>query len=221
MITVHHLEDSRSQRVLWLLEELGADYEIRRYERDPTTRLAPPDLYEVHPLGKSPVITDGDLTVAETGAIFEYLLESLDSDFTLGAIRGTPEARSITYWLHYAEGTAMPLLLMKLVFGSIPEQAPGLARGLVRRILAPVEDSFLDPRIAEQAAFWNASLAPTGWFSGTRFSAADIMMSFPLEAAATRLDLSPYPHVERFLTACHERPAYQAALRRGGPYAYA
>jgi glutathione S-transferase len=92
---------------------------------------------------------------------------------------------------------------------------------LVRRILAPVEDSFLDPRIAEQAAFWNASLAPTGWFSGTRFSAADIMMSFPLEAAATRLDLSPYPHVERFLTACHERPAYQAALRRGGPYAYA
>lgn len=221
MLTVHHLEDSRSQRVLWLLEELGAEYDVRRYDRDPKTRLAPPELYDVHPLGKSPVITDDTITVAETGAIVEYVLETRDTDQSLGTEKGTAHARQMTYWLHYAEGTAMPLLVMKLIFSNIPERAPLLARRLFRTILSPVHAQFIDPRIAEQVVFWNASLAETGWFVGEAFSAADIMMSFPLEAAGSRVDLSAYPHVRDFLTRCHQRPAYQAALERGGPYAFA
>lgn len=221
MITVHHLEDSRSQRVLWLLEELSTRYEVKRYERDPVTRLAPESLYDVHPLGKSPAITTEDGTFAETGAIFEYILETFDTEHTLHGPDRSDARRALTYWLHYAEGSAMPLLLMKLVFQSIPERAPGLAKGLVRRVLSPAETNFVNPRLAEHAVYWDNSLQETGWFAGDAFSAADIMMSFPIEAAKSRINLTHYRNVMNWLEQCQSRPAYTAALEKGGPYAYA
>ena len=222
MLTVHHLEDSRSQRVLWLLEELGVPYEVRRYERDKTTRLAPPELLEVHPLGKSPVVTDGALTVAETGAIVEYLVDT----YGQGQLRpapGTPEAQRYRYWLHFAEGSAMPYLVMKLVFDRIAN-APlnflvkPVARGIARQVL----DTYVMPNIRRQLDFMESELASRDWFAGAAFSAADVMMSFPLEAAAQRGGLDgSRPHLHGFVGRIHARPAYRRALERGGPYSFA
>ena len=221
MIIVHHLEDSRSQRVLWLLEELGIAYEVKRFNRDPETSLAPPELYEVHPLGKSPVISDGDIAVAETGAIFEYLVDTYGAGTSLKPAPGTQAARDYTYWLHYAEGSAMTNLLLKLVFSRLPERAPRLMRPIVKRVSAAAEEGFIAPRIAEHVDWWNTSLEATGFFVGNDLTAADIMMSFPLEAGATRADFSAFPHVVSFVERIHARPAYQIALEKGGAYAYA
>lgn len=221
MIIVHHLEDSRSQRVLWLLEELGLPYEVKRYDRDPVSNLAPPELYQVHPLGKSPVISDGDVTVAETGAIFEYILDTYDTGDRLKPARGSALARDYTYWLHYAEGSAMTNLLLKLVFSRLPERAPKLMRPLVKRVSAAAEDGFIDPRIQEHLKWWQTSLAETGHFVGETLTGADIIMSFPLEAAASVAETKSAPDVAAFLKQMHARPAYQAALEKGGPYAFA
>lgn len=222
MIRVHHLNDSRSQRVLWLLEELGLDYEVVRYARNAASRLAPPELRAVHPLGKSPVIDDGDIRIAETGAIFEHLLDAYDPDHRLRPLRGTPDGRRFTYWLHYAEGSAMPPLLLKLVFSRLPARAPGLFRPVVARVAAQAQAVFIDPQLKAHADWQERELAATGWFAGTEFSAADMMMSFPLEAAADRaIARADYPSIDRFLTAIHARPAYLRALERGGEYAYA
>mgnify|MGYP001801364583 CR=1 FL=1 len=218
---VHHLEDSRSQRVLWLLEELGVPYEVERYDRDPVTSLAPPELYKVHPLGKSPIVTQDDITVAETGAIFEFILDTHDASHQLKPQAGTQVGRDYTYWLHYAEGSAMTNLLLKLVFSRLPERAPRLARPIVKRVSSAAETGFIDPRIEEHMIWWEQSLARTGYFVGDELTAADIMMSFPLEAAASRTDLSLFSNIRGFLEKIHQRPAYQAALERGGPYAYA
>ena len=220
MIKIHHLDDSRSQRILWLLEELGLDYEVIRYERDPETRLAPDALRAVHPLGKSPILEEDDIIVAETGAIIEYVIETHGGG-RLKPAKGTPEARAWTYWMHYAEGSAMPPLLMKLVFQMLPQNANALVRPMVKAIASRTQDSFIDPRVREHVEFWDSSLAPTGWFAGDAFTAADIIMSFPLEAAADRSIAGQYPNISGFLTRIHERPAYQRALERGGPYAYA
>jgi len=221
MIIVHHLNNSRSQRVLWLLEELGLPYEVKRYERDAKSMLAPPELRAIHPLGKSPVIQDGDIVVAETGAIVEYLLETYP-ERGLRPLAGTPEGRRFTYWLHYAEGSAMTPLLLKLVFSALPGRSPGLLRPLVKAISNTAQANFIDPQIAAHTAFWEAELIKSPWFAGGAFSAADIMMSFPLEAGASRV---PYgadkPNLKAFLQTIHSRPAYQRALERGGPYAYA
>ena len=222
MIVVHHLNNSRSQRVLWMLEELGIDYEVRRYERLPNM-LAPPELKVVHPLGKSPVIEDTDtgIIVAETGAIVEYLA-GLKPEAGLKPAPGTAEARLWTYWLHYAEGSAMSPLLLKLVFSALPKRTPALMRSIVRTVAAKADASFIDPQIRSHIAWWEAELARRPWFAGDQFSAADIMMSFPVETAAVR---APYGaeagHVKAFLERIHARPAYQRALERGGPYAYA
>jgi glutathione S-transferase len=221
MLTVHHLNNSRSQRVLWLLEELGVTYEVKRYARDPKTRLAPPELRAVHPLGKSPVIQHGEVIVAETGAIVEYLLEAFPGS-GLRPPAGTPEARRFTYWLHYAEGSAMTPLLLKLIFGEIPKRSPGLVRPIAKGISKAVDASLIAPQIAAHTAHWEAELARSVWFAGDAFSAADVMMSFPLEAAASRaVDQSDYPNIARFLQAIHARPAWKRALERGGEYAYA
>ncbi|MES2860143.1 MAG: glutathione S-transferase [Pseudomonadota bacterium] len=221
MIIVHHLNNSRSQRVLWLLEEMGLPYEVKRYERNAQTMLAPPELRAIHPLGKSPVIQDGEIIVAETGAIVEYLLEAYPGR-SLRPPAGTAEGRRFTYWLHYAEGSAMTPLLLKLVFGALPTRSPGLLRPLVKAIAAKAQTGFIDPQIASHAAYWEAELTKSPWFAGDAFSAADIMMSFPLEAGASR---APYgqdkPCLKAFLQTIHARPAYQRALERGGPYAYA
>ncbi len=217
MITVHHLENSRSQRVLWLLEELGLDYEVRRYARDPKTMRAPPELHAVHPLGKSPVIEDGGVVVAETGAIVETLTAAAG-----GALVPTdPAGRArYIYWLHYAEGSAMPPLLLKLIFARLAPMSPWLVRPLVARIAGAVQTGFVDPDLRRHAAYWEAEFAGRPWFCGPDFSAADIMMSFPLEAFASR-GTGTGPRVSDWLERIHARPAYQRALRRGGPYAYA
>ncbi|HEY1224580.1 MAG TPA: glutathione S-transferase [Brevundimonas sp.] len=221
MIVVHHLNNSRSQRVLWLLEELGLPYEVKRYERDKKTNLAPASLKAIHPLGKSPVLDDGEARVAETGAIIEYLLETYGQG-RLKPAAGTPEARRFTYWLHYAEGSAMTPLLLKLIFSSLPARSPFLVRGIIRKVCDRVQGLMVDPNIAAHFGYWEAELSKSEWFAGDQFTAADIMMSFPLEAGGSRV---PYgdrmPKVSAFLKRIHARPAYQRALERGGPYAYA
>jgi glutathione S-transferase len=221
MIVVHHLNNSRSQRVLWLLEELGVPYEVKRYERNAQTMLAPPELKAIHPLGKSPVIEDDGVIYAETGAIIEHLLAAHPGN-ALTPPSGSAAARRVTYWLHYAEGSAMTPLLLKLVFGALPARSPGLVRPLVKAISGKTQSSFIDPQIATHKAYWEAELTKAPWFAGEAFSAADIMMSFPVEAASSR---SPFgddmPRLKAWLATIHARPAYQRALERGGPYAYA
>jgi glutathione S-transferase len=219
MITVHHLNNSRSQRVLWLLEELGVEYEVKRYERDAKTMLAPKALRAVHPLGKSPVITDGDATIAESGAIVEYLVGRYGQG-RLVPPPETPERLRYTYWLHYAEGSAMPPLVLKLIFTQIPRAPmPALVRPFVRRIAQGVEKAFVDPQIKLHLDYMEGELGKTAWFAGDQFTAADIQMSFPIEAAASRggLDASR-PKLFGFLERIHARPAYERALAKGGPY---
>ena len=222
MITVHHLNNSRSQRVLWLLEELGLPYEIKKYQRDAKTMLAPPELLKVHPLGKSPVITDDDLTVAETGAIVEYLVERYGNGRLAPAI-GTPERLRWRYWMHFAEGSAMPPLLLKLIFDRIPTQPmPFFVRPIARAISAKVLERMVTPNLTRQLDFMESELGKTQWFCGNDFSAADIQMSFPLEAAVQRAGLNATrPKLMAFLKRIHARPAYQSALKRGGPYSFA
>ncbi|EJL34548.1 glutathione S-transferase [Caulobacter sp. AP07] len=220
MIVVHHLNNSRSQRVLWLLEELGVPYEVKRYERDAATMLAPPELRAIHPLGKSPVITDGDKVLAETGAIIEYIIDTYGQGRLIPPAGGAERLR-YTYWLHYAEGSAMTPLLLKLVFTALPARAPGLLRGLVKTIAAKAQAGFVDPQLKSHIDYWDAELSKTEWFAGPAFTAADIMMSFPLEAGAARASAASRPKVAAFLERIHARPAYRKALERGGPYNYA
>ena len=218
MITVHHLNNSRSQRVLWLLEELGLAYEIKHYQRDATTSLAPPELRAVHPLGKSPVITEGGLTVAESGAIIEYLVERHGQ----GRLKPTGEQDLLNYryYLHFAEGSAMPPLLMKLVFNRIKRAPmPFFVKPIAKGIADKVLGSFVQPNIDAQLKFLESELSARPWFAGAEFSAADVQMSFPLEAAAARGGaMDGYPKIKDFLARIHARPAYQRALKRGGPY---
>lgn len=220
MIKIHHLEHSRSQRILWLLEELSVPYQIVSYKRDPQTMLAPDTLRQVHPLGKSPVLEEDGVIIAETGAIIEHVV-SAHGEGHLKPLAGTPEARAWTYWMHYAEGSAMPPLLMKLVFQRLPENANLLMRPLVKGVASRAEAGFVDPRLKEHIDYWEQSLADTGWFAGKDFSAADIIMSFPLEAATSRAGAGNRKNISDFLQRIHGRPAYQAALEKGGPYAYA
>jgi glutathione S-transferase len=225
MITVHHLEDSRSQRVLWLLEELGLPYEVVRYARDAKTMLAPPELRKVHPLGKSPVVVldDGEV-LAESGAIVQTLAERHPDGGLLPAA-GTPARTRCTYWLHYAEGSAMPPLLLALVFRRVRESpAPFFVRPVVRAIADKVLATFVRPQLKTHFDWIESQLASGGrWFAGRSFSIADIQMSFPLEAAASRgaTDAKRHPHIADWLSRIHARPAYRRALERGGPYGYA
>ena len=222
MITVHHLENSRSQRVLWLLEELGVAYDIRLYKRDPQTMLAPPELLKVHPLGKSPVITDGAVTVAESGAIIEYLVERHGGARLVPPI-GSDEHLRYRYWLHFAEGSAMPPLLLKLIFNRIASAPmPFFVRPIARAISGKVLALMVEPNLKRQLDFMESELGRSEWFAGAEFSAADIQMSFPLEAAAQRAGLDAgRPKLWAFLQRIHARPAYRRALERGGPYSFA
>jgi glutathione S-transferase len=224
MITVHHLNNSRSQRVLWLLEELGLPYQVVRYQRDARTMLAPPELKAVHPLGKSPVIVDGECTVAESGAIIEYLMDHYDEselrESRLRPAARTPEKRRWTYFLHYAEGSMMPPLLMKLIFDRVETApAPFFVKPIARGIAQKVKGSYIEPQINQHLAYLEAELGKHAWFAGDQFSAADIQMSFPLEAAAARGGLDTrFPKLKAFLDRIHARPAYQRALEQGGRY---
>jgi glutathione S-transferase len=218
MIIVHHLNNSRSQRVLWLFEELGLPYEIKHYQRDPRTMFAPATLRAVHPLGKSPVVEDNGAILAESGAIIEYLADTY-GDHRLAPPPGTPERRRYSYFLHYAEGSLMPLLFMKLVFIELPKRAPALVRPVARGMSDGAQSSFIDPQLKNHLDFLEAELGHDAWFAGSDFSAADIQMSFPLEAAAQRAGLdASRPRLKAWLDTIHARPAYQRALAAGGPY---
>jgi glutathione S-transferase len=220
VLTVHHLNHSRSQRVLWLLEELGLPYEIVYYSRNPVTRLAPPELRKVHPLGKSPVLVDGDLTIAETGAIVEYLVEK--SGGRLRPPEGSPERLRWTYWLHFAEGSMMPPLLLDLVLSTAPGLTPEPIREGAKAASEGVRKGFVAPQMKSQFDFVEGELTSHAWFAGDEFSAADVMMSYPLEAAGVRAGaFEGRPKFKAFVERIHARPAYRAALARGGPYAYA
>ena len=221
MLVVHHLNNSRSQRVLWLLEELGVPYEVRRYQRDAKTMLAPPELLSVHPLGKSPVIVDGGVTIAESGAIIEYLVDRYGNGRLIPPA-GSAQRLRYTYWLHYAEGSFMPPLLMKLVFDRIAANpVPWPISAIARRIAGTVQGSFIGPNLKRHLDYLEAELNARTWFAGEDFTAADVQMSFPLEAAVSRAGLDGgRPRLMAFLDRIHARDAYKRALERGGPYAY-
>ena len=219
MITVHHLNNSRSQRVLWLLEELEQPYQLEKYQRDARTMLAPPSLRKVHPLGKSPVVTDCDMVLAESGAIMETVIE-LYGQGRLVPAPGTPERLRYRYWLHYAEGSAMPPLLLKLVFDKIEATPmPFFIKPIAKAISSKVKSSFILPQITTHLDFMEAELGKSLWFAGEEFTGADIQMSFPLEAAAARGGLDARrPRLMAYLARIHARPAYQRALAKGGPF---
>ena len=220
MITVHHLENSRSQRILWLLEELELEYDIRKYRRDPVTNLAPPELLALHPLGKAPVVTDGEHTLAESGAIIEYLVDT----YGQGRLRpnaGTPAALAYVYWLHYAEGSFMPLMLLSLIVGRIETAPmPFFAKPIAKGIVAKIRGGYLDANVKRNIEFLESSLQHSPWFCGDELTAADIQMSFAVDAAAVRaLSGGAYPNLSAFLERMRARPAYQRAIEKGGPYA--
>ena len=222
MLVVHHLNNSRSQRVLWLLEELGVPYEIRHHQRDGKTMLAPKELLAVHPLGKSPVIVDGKTTVAETGAIVEYILDVYGHG-QLRPAAGTPEYLRYRYWLHFAEGSAMPPLLMKLVFDEVQKAPmPFFVKPIAKAISQKVLGMLVWPNLKRQFDFIEAELGKSTWLAGNELTGADIMMSFPLEAAKQRAGLdASHPRMLDFVQRIHARPAYQQALKKGGPYDFA
>ncbi len=225
MITVHHLNNSRSQRVLWLLEELGLDYTVQRYERDPRTMLAPPQLRAVHPLGKSPVVVDGERVLAESGAIIEYLVQRYGN----GRLQPAPDSEDALryrYWMHYAEASAMPPLLLKLVAqriasAPIPWPLRPLVAPVARRIGQALQTDLVDPQLALHLGYIDSELRKTGWFAGEEFTAADIQMSFPLEAAQKRAPQPGLTAIADFVQRIHARAAYRRALATGGEYAYA
>ena len=220
MLTVHHLENSRSQRILWLLEELGVDYQIKRYERDKETSLAPPELKDVHPLGKSPVIEDNRKIVAETGAMVEYILDHYGE----GRLRpqpGTPDFERYRYWLHYAEGSAFAPLLLKLILTRMASaKMPFFAKPIAKKIVQGAFDGFVDPQLQLHYGYIESEIGKSEWFAGSEMTGADIIMSFPLEAATSRGAAgNKTPNIKAFLKRIHARPAYQRALEKGGPYA--
>lgn len=224
MITVHHLELSRSQRILWLLEELELPYEIVVYRRNKKTRLAPAELKAIHPLGKAPVITDGKLAVAESGAILEYIAEKYGADLkgdlsVLEPARGTEEHRECRFWMHYAEGSLMNWLVMKLVFMTIPTQPmPFFARPIAKQICSTVLAKLIDPNIDTAMEFMESHLTKHKWFSGERLTLADFQMSFAVEAALSRSQgADKYPHLMAYKQRINDRPAYQRAIAKGGP----
>ncbi len=222
MIIVHHLENSRSQRVLWLLEELGVAYEVKRYERDKKTNLAPKELLKVHPLGKSPVIEDGGAVIAETGAVIEHLVETHGGG-RLVPPRGTDDYRRYKYWMHAAEGSYMPPLVMALFLNRMETaKMPFFAKPIARKLTQGVRDAYLTHTTKALFAYLDGELSNGAWLAGRDFTAADIMMSFPVEAALTRIDaVQASKNLKSYVERLHARPAYRRALERGGPYAYA
>jgi len=219
VITIHHLNNSRSQRVLWLLEELEQPYEIVKYERDPKTMLAPKSLQAIHPLGKSPVLVDGNATLAESGAILEYLIETCAKGRFVPPA-GSPAARDYRYFMHYAEGSLAPFLLLKLIFHRIKTSPmPFFVKPIARKIADKVCGDFVDPNLTRHLAFLGDHLEKHPWFAGDDFTAADIQMSYPVESAVARAkDLGVPPQLEAWVAKIHARAAFQRALVKGGPY---
>ena len=224
VLTVHHLETSRSQRILWLLEELGAPYELKVYQRDKVTRLAPPELKAIHPLGKSPVVTDGGAVIAESAVIIEYIVEKYGHLGTgelahLAPTAGTPAYWQAKYWMHYAEGSLMNWLVMKLVFSAIPNRPmPFFAKPIARSLCDKVQSTLIDPNLQNSLNFIEGHLAQNAWFAGSEISMADFQMSFGIEALLARSGAGgTYPHIDAYHRRMRARPAYQRAEAKGGP----
>ncbi len=221
MLTLHHLNNSRSHRILWLLEELGVEYQIKTYQRDSKTNLAPSTLKLIHPLGKAPVITDGDVTMAESGAIIEYLISQYADDSWKPA-PGSEAQRQYLYWLHFAEGSMMPPLVAKLVLGTAKGKAkPFFVKAIASKFVDAIMSHYYGPIIDSALSFVDEYLANHEWFAGEQISGADIQMSFPLEAALARVETASCRHIRAWLDKVHQRPAYQQALYKGGQYDYA
>lgn len=217
LVVVHHLNLSRSQRIVWLLEELAQPYEVKLYERDPQTLQAPASLRAVHPLGKSPVITDGELTLAESGAIVEYLAERAPSP--LAPPVGSPDRARYLYWMHYAEGSLMPPLLVHLIFERLGKaRVPFFIKPIMRRIAVQGQAAVSLPQLTRHADFVESELAARPWFAGEAFSAADIQMSYPLQVLERRLGIAGRPHIQAWLRRIQDRPAYQRAQQRSGEF---
>jgi glutathione S-transferase len=222
MIVVHHLENSRSQRVLWLLEELGLAYEVKRYERDKKTNLAPKELLKVHPTGKSPVIDDDGAVIAETGAIVEHIIEERGNG-RLQPQRGAPDWRRYRYWMHAAEGSYMPPLVLTLMLNRMETAPmPFFAKPIARKLTGAVREGYLNHTIAGLFGYLDAELGKSAFLVGNELTGADIMMSFPAEAMLQRgPDALKTPRIRTYVEKLHARPAYKRALERGGPYAFA
>ena len=220
MIVVHHLNNSRSQRILWLLEELGLSYEIKRYERDKKTNLAPAALKAVHPLGKSPVLEDDGAVYAETGAIIDHLLDQ-HAEGKLRPPRGTPAFDRYRYWMYAAEGTYMPPLVFTLFLNRMETAPmPFFAKPIAKKLVKAVRDGYLDHTMKAQYDYLEDALGETPWLAGNEITAADVMMSFPVEAFSARGPAGGgYPNIAAYLMRFQARPAYRRALERGGPYA--
>lgn len=216
MITVHHLENSRSLRVIWLMEELGVDYDVALYDRDPVTNLAPAAYRALHPLGKAPVVTIGEDTLAETGAIIEYFMDR-HPEAGLRPEMGDPARQSYHYWMHAGEGSLMPLLVMGLFFNRMETVPPFFIRPIIKTVTGRIRDMYLTPSTSNIMDFIEAELGKSPWFTGARLTAADIMMSFPLEAAMVRAATGKsYRNIAAWLEKIHDRPAYKRAVEKGG-----
>lgn len=219
MLTLHHLENSRSQRVLWLLEELGLEYELKRYERDKKTNLAPLSLKKAHPLGKSPVLEDDGRVIAETGAMIEYILDHYGEGRLLPSLN-SPDYDRYRYWIHAAEGSYMPPLVIQLLLNRMETAPmPFFVRPVAKKLVAGVRDGYLSSTTSALYDYLHDELGRGAWLAGGEMTGADIMMSFPLEAFSVRGDVKSYPRFKEFLDRIHARPAYKRALERGGPYA--
>ena len=218
MIVVHHLERSRSERIVWLLEEMGLPYEVKRYKRDPKTMLAPPELFKVSPLGHAPVVVDEDGAVLiESGAIIDTLLKRHEIEPRLRPDEGTPEHLAYTTFLHFAEGTMMPPLLIRLLFDAMAEKSPALARPLVKGLTSFPEKLYVGPNIKRTLDFLESELDRRTWFAGADFTGADIQMSFPVAMARQRGGLDGrWPKLMDFLKRIEARPAHRAAKAKIG-----
>ena len=220
MITLHHLNNSRSQRILWLLEELELPYQVEHYQRDNITMLAPESLKAIHPLGKSPIITDGDICVAESGAIIEYLMVKTSSN--LKPELSSDAYRSYSYWMHFAEGTLMTQMLIKMMFDKVKTSPmPFFIKPIAKAIANKAINAYAGPNVIRNLSYIENHLQQNEWFCGEKMTAADIQMSFPLEAAIARDGAGKYLAISQFVSTCQSRPAYQKALEVGGNYAYA
>ena len=227
MITVHHLNNSRSQRILWMLEELNQEYEIIGYERDLKTLQGPKSLRNIHPLGKSPVITDDSngeqILIAESGAIVEYLLQNYGKNSSLIIPEtGSQQERDYLYWLHFSEGSLMPPLLLRLIFERVKKaRVPFFVKPITKAVAHKVLTEYVNPNINRLLDFIEASLKGKNWFLGDQLSGADIQMSFPLETSLARgLVNEHYTCIQSYVERIHEQPGYQAALKKGGKYDY-
>lgn len=224
MITVHHLEDSRSQRIIWLCEELGANYKVVRYDRDSQTQMAPDALKKLHPLGTAPLVEIDGTLLAESGAIIEYLLATHDKEGKFKPADALSQAgRDYTFWLHFAEGSLMPMLVISKIFMTIKStKMPFFAKPIARKIASSVEHAYINPGVTKMLGLVNTHLESNTYFAGDNLSGADIQMSFPLEAVSTIPELiMDYPKVVEWLERIHARPAYRTALEKGGPYSFA